>query len=71
MEENNNFYYHEQDFDDNNSPNLDELEDEEILAHITPETLSVSCSLKDDAFSGTQLLNVWTFPSSVCLSLKP
>ena len=49
MEQNNNYYHQEQD----NNPNLDELEDEQILSHINAETLSVSCYLRDDAFSGT------------------
>ena len=49
MEQNNNYYHQEQD----DNPNLDELEDEQILSHINAETLSVSCYLRDDAFSGT------------------
>ena len=54
MEENNEYFHQEQ--DNNNNPNFDELEDDQILSHITADTLRISSYLTDDGFSGTLFL---------------
>ena len=49
MDENDFHYYHDQ---DDENPDVNEYEDNQMLNHITHDTLHVSCYLSDDAFTG-------------------
>ena len=63
MDENDFHYYHDQ---DDENPDVNEYEDNQMLNHITHDTLHVSCYLSDDAFTG----ETWTYVTNYWFNLS-
>ena len=49
MNENDFNYFHDENHE---HPNVNDYEDNQLLSHITADTLALSCYLTDDAFTG-------------------